>query len=290
MGKQNTLLTALLIIISCLNVEGKSLEEIDDAMRRLASYMRTQQNLIDRIEGHYHRTGHISTIDRNHWEKADRRGKNALLQYNKLRSMRHEVLRKKTREDIKLILKEAVNFDSLKGHDKNYKVNSVNAGILYQKSESKPYSGWIKKMYDSGEPRFLWECKDGKANGRYTAWHKNGTQQGEVNMKDGKLHGSWVEWHKNGQTSFQGHRQNNVPVGSDRLWWENGQLRQEQTYRNGKLISTNLWNNKGKKAIDPEGLKLMKEMMKADLKAMYGNGKPGEYDVEALRRYLNNRR
>ena len=79
--------------------------------------------------------------------------------------------------DVVRLLKEAVELDSLQYRD----------GLHYQTNESEPYSGWTKKMYDSGQVQFLAQFKDGKLDGLFTSWHENGQKWGEETYKNGKL-------------------------------------------------------------------------------------------------------
>ncbi len=78
--------------------------------------------------------------------------------------------------DVERLLKDAVEFDSLEERD----------GLYYQVNESEPYSGWAKKMSDSGQVQGLAQFKDGKPHGPDTRWHENGQKQREVIYKDGE--------------------------------------------------------------------------------------------------------
>ncbi len=60
--------------------------------------------------------------------------------------------------DIERLLKEAVDSDSLEERDR----------LIYQ--DNKPYSGWWKEMYDSGQASRLAEVKDGKQDGLMIEW------------------------------------------------------------------------------------------------------------------------
>jgi|GEM_PF-1912412 len=73
-------------------------------------------------------------------------------------------------------LKEAVAGDSIQYRD----------GLFYQANESEPYSGYAKRMYDSGQVKGLIQYKDGKPGGLVTAWRENGQKQAEETFKDGE--------------------------------------------------------------------------------------------------------
>ena len=78
--------------------------------------------------------------------------------------------------DIKRLLKEAVELDSLQERD----------DLVYRVNESEPYSGWGKEMYDSGQVQMLVQVKDGKPDGLVTMWHENGQKQTEETWEDGE--------------------------------------------------------------------------------------------------------
>ena len=112
--------------------------------------------------------------------------------------------------DIERLLKEAVDVDE---------PLEERGDLVYQ--DNKPYSGWMKGMYDSGQVEFLGQAKDGKPDGLWTSWHEKGQKESEGIFKDGKPDGLWTSW------------------------YENGQKRHEMTYKDGKMISEKWWNSKG---------------------------------------------
>ena len=77
--------------------------------------------------------------------------------------------------DIERLLKEAVDvYESLEERD----------DLIFQ--DNKPYSGWVKELYDSGQVQLLAQAKDGKPDGPYTLWHENGQKMYESTFKDGE--------------------------------------------------------------------------------------------------------
>ena len=79
-------------------------------------------------------------------------------------------------DDLERLLKVAADFDSLQERKL----------MLYQVNKSKPYSGWTKEMYDSGQVQMLVQVKDGKPDGLVTMWHENGQKQTEETWEDGE--------------------------------------------------------------------------------------------------------
>jgi antitoxin component YwqK of YwqJK toxin-antitoxin module len=167
--------------------------------------------------------------------------------------------------DVKRLLKEAVDYDSLEKRDR----------LIYQ--DNKPYSGWGKVMYDSGQVKALFQFKEGKADGLWTWWHKNGQKRSEGTYKDGKqdglamywrengkkkseetykddkLNGLSTEWYKNGQKwgegTYKDHRLDGLSTG----WHENGQKRTEGIWKDGERLSGKYWNSKGEEVETESG-------------------------------------
>jgi len=111
--------------------------------------------------------------------------------------------------DIERLLKEAVDSKSLPERD----------GLVYH--DNKPYSGWGKEMYDSGQAFRLVEVKEGKPDGLMIEWHQNGQKWGEATFKDRKPVGLFLRWHENGQKAA------------------------EATFKDGKPVFAKYWNSKG---------------------------------------------
>ena len=117
--------------------------------------------------------------------------------------------------DIERLLKEAVDSESLAERD----------GLIYQ--DNKPYSGWGKEMYDSGQASRLAE------------------------IKDGRPHGLIIEWYDGGQKSVEGTYKDGEPHGLVKVWHENGQKLGELKYKDGEEVSGKYWNSKGEE-VDTE--------------------------------------
>ena len=163
-------------------------------------------------------------------------------------------------------LEEAVERSSLQKRD----------GVYYQPKESKPYSGWVKMLYDSGQPEALARIKDGKRDGLHVGWHRNGKKKYEENNKKGERHGLYVDWHENGQKAHEatykdgglyglatvwyenGKKEAEGIYKDDQLnglaagWHENGQKWREETLEEGKIISEKYWNSKGEEVATRE--------------------------------------
>ena len=113
--------------------------------------------------------------------------------------------------DLERILNLAVSYDTLnKRNNLYYKVN-----------KSAPFTGWAKQVYDSGQVSWLFRVIDGKADGLYTRWYKNGQKAIEQICRKGWVNGLSTGWH------------------------EHGQKRSEKIYKDGTEVSSKYWNGKG---------------------------------------------
>ena len=64
-------------------------------------------------------------------------------------------------------------------------------------------------------------------------------------MKDGKKDGLWNKWYKNGQKEEEGTYKDGELDGLSTTWYENGQKWLEGTYKDGKEISKECWDKDG---------------------------------------------
>ena len=112
--------------------------------------------------------------------------------------------------DVDRLLKETGDFESLELR---------RDGLIYH--DNKPYSGWGKEMYDSGQASRLAYIKDGRRHGLIIEWYDSGQKSVEGTYKDGEPHGLVTVWHKTGQKLA------------------------EETYKDGEKVSAKYWNSKG---------------------------------------------
>lgn len=59
--------------------------------------------------------------------------------------------------------------------------------ILHAPGQQNPYTGWVKSTYDDGKIFYLAQYKDGKENGSWFQWYRNGKKMEETSFKDGKV-------------------------------------------------------------------------------------------------------
>ena len=136
--------------------------------------------------------------------------------------------------DIERLLEEAVDYDSLESRD----------GLQYR--GNKPFSGWVKRMYDSGRVRTLLPLKrDGNPDGPQTMWHENGQKMSEGTYKDGKMHGIFRSLYEDGQKRTERTWKDGKRYGPMTVWHENGQKRAELIWKNDEPIFARFWNRAG---------------------------------------------
>ena len=84
------------------------------------------------------------------------------------------------------------------------------------------------------------KLKNGKLDGKWTAWYENGQIKRETNYKDAKPDGKATEWYENGQIKTEHNYQLSksypvfVPNSKWTKWYENGQKEGEGCFKNGK--------------------------------------------------------
>jgi|TARA_B100000809_G_C14876319_1_gene437473 antitoxin component YwqK of YwqJK toxin-antitoxin module len=121
--------------------------------------------------------------------------------------------------------------------------------IYIKKFSNEIVSGKVFGMWgDMKVP--LGVIKDGKKEGKWISWYKNGNKEGEGTFKDGKEDGLWTYWWKNGKKESEGTFKDGKKDGKWTDWYENGQKKEEETYKDG--VKNGLftdWYENGKKYI-----------------------------------------
>lgn len=160
------------------------------------------------------------------------------------------------------ILAQAVSHKALK------KRESGQGKLVYSSASAEPYTGWSKKMYANAKVDALIQYKDGKMDGLWVGWYKNGQMKWRRESKNGLRHGEWIGWnikakviakgdfsngnglwilwHNNGQKWWEGNYVNNYKSGVWTSWHENGEKREHGEYKNNKRVGKwTEWNEKG---------------------------------------------
>jgi len=71
---------------------------------------------------------------------------------------------------------------------------------------------------------YVWNFKDGKRDGVFKRYYKNGQLKSECNWKDGKEHGLCKGYWENGQLKFEGHSEDGGVYDPWKFYDENGDV------------------------------------------------------------------
>jgi antitoxin component YwqK of YwqJK toxin-antitoxin module len=99
-------------------------------------------------------------------------------------------------------------------------------GLKYQKFTEVPFTGKV-----TGEQKG--SLKNGKKDGDWVYYHKNGQLMKKGNYKNGKKEDAWVRYHDNGQLSLKGNYANDKQEGDFIGYHDNGKLSRKGNYKNG---------------------------------------------------------
>ncbi len=129
--------------------------------------------------------------------------------------------------------------------------------VTYLPNTDKPFSGYAKDAYENEQIKYLFQFKDGKLDGLYFEWYKNGQKWMEKNYKDGLLDGPLTWWYENGQKWMEANYKDGKEDGLETHWYENGQKKCESNWKDGKVMSAVVWKPNGQKCpvtnIDKDG-------------------------------------
>ncbi len=97
-------------------------------------------------------------------------------------------------------------------------------------------SGVWDSYSDDGEQKLREEAyKEGKPDGAFRTWFKNGQLRQEMNFVDGKLEGVATEWTQVGDKRAEVNFKNGLKEGVSRLWQNDGKII-EQNFAEGKPV------------------------------------------------------
>ena len=119
-------------------------------------------------------------------------------------------------------------------------------GTFKDGKEDGLYTWW----YRNGQKKFERTFKDGKEDGLWTRWYKTGQKNSERIYKNGKSEGLHTSWYENGQKMYELTYKDGTKDGLITEWYENGHKKSELTYKDGVEISEKEWNEDGTAEID----------------------------------------
>ena len=133
-----------------------------------------------------------------------------------------------------LIKQDGLYYEKFTHEPFSGKVKGQSAGLLW---EGKQEGIW-REYYKDGSLKEEFSCKDGKKHGSYTNWHENEYIWQEGTYKDGKKHGPYTSWHENGNKGWEGTYKDGKQHGLYTRWYENGNKGWEITYKRHRRLRT----------------------------------------------------
>lgn len=124
-------------------------------------------------------------------------------------------------------------------------------GLAYEINQEKPFTGEVTTTDKDGKISKVENYKDGLLNGSVTTYHKITKEDSLPDMNtpvkemvgqyiNGKKNGLWTYWAKNGQKIAELTFKDDEFDGKWTSWYINGQKKKEGFYQDGKQIG--LWN------------------------------------------------
>lgn len=118
---------------------------------------------------------------------------------------------------------------------------------------SKPYSGFIKNVYETDTLKSLGSYFQGKQRGTTTTYFPNGKLETLRNYRDGKGYGLHAGYWKNGNKKFDFFYYNDKRQGIQKQWYESGSQYCELNFANDREIGMQkAWRENGKIYINYE--------------------------------------
>ncbi|MEX0721001.1 MAG: hypothetical protein WD059_10055 [Balneolaceae bacterium] len=111
-------------------------------------------------------------------------------------------------------------------------------GFYYKKDSNEPFTGSTESTYSTGDPYVSASFKDGKFDGRYTAWHLSGHKMGESNYANGIKEGISIAWHENGNKASVVNFKNDKREGKLEIFLLTGDKSTEAFFKADNLDST----------------------------------------------------
>ncbi len=107
-----------------------------------------------------------------------------------------------------------------------------------------------RSWFDHGErktPRSTGQYKDGRKEGKWTWWYRNGKRRSVGAYEGDQRTGAWTIWYDNGQKNEAGRFAKDVPEGQWSTWHDNGKLASKGKWAAGKRTGAwTFWDVEGK--------------------------------------------
>jgi antitoxin component YwqK of YwqJK toxin-antitoxin module len=107
----------------------------------------------------------------------------------------------------------------------------IKDALIFKQGERKPYTGSVK---DTVEGKVIeYSAVDGKKNGEFKTYFKNGKLEMLGQIKQNLNQGKWTYYYPSGQIESEGTFKDDLPDGTWKWFYENGNLKEEGVYIKG---------------------------------------------------------
>lgn len=109
-------------------------------------------------------------------------------------------------------------------------------GLVYYKNTDKPYTGVI---FDSSSVILQYDVENGKKNGSFLVYYRNGMLAQSGYLINDKNEGEWRYYYSNGNLESRGIYKNDIPEGEWEFYYPNGKIKNRGIFKNG--LRENIW-------------------------------------------------
>ncbi|NWF89244.1 MAG: toxin-antitoxin system YwqK family antitoxin [Ignavibacteriaceae bacterium] len=122
----------------------------------------------------------------------------------------------------------------------------IKNGLIYQQGDSVSFSGLVTDSLQGKKVEY--HVLNGKKNGDFRLFFKNGKVEMVGHIKNNLNHGKWIYYYENGNIESEGSFQNDLPSGAWKWYHANGVLKEEGNFKEGKRTGEWIsYDNKGTK-------------------------------------------
>ena len=117
--------------------------------------------------------------------------------------------------------------------------------FLFVDQDDEPFSGWVKSTTPDNRLAELGYLLDGRKEGLWIEWDKNGSKESEIYWKEDRMDGKFSFWHPNGQVMTTGQTSDGEVDGEWTEYYSTGQIAAQSTNRIGHLVEIKVWKPDG---------------------------------------------
>ena len=103
-------------------------------------------------------------------------------------------------------------------------------------------NGTVAFYYPKNKPKEKTTFENGKQQGLFRRFDKEGVLVLEGNLENGQKSGAWITWYDEVQKQEVRNYSNDQPDGKWSYWYMDGELKREEVYKNGKLLEEKDFN------------------------------------------------